>query len=130
MTETVKKRGRPRKKALVEGAAAPKAKMVTADDVPVAEPVPEAEKVDPAKFVKRPSMDAKARKIVITVSPDGPRHIEGGGFNVYELWEILSGCTKYLAVQVQKIIDEQEAKGTVENEDEVRPTDAPGGSDT
>lgn len=130
MTEPAKKRGRPRKKALVEGAAAPKAKMVTAKDENLADPVPDNERVDPAKFVKRPSMDGQARKVVITIAPDGPRHIEGGGFNVYELWEILNGCTKYLATQVQQIIDEQKEKEAVANEDEVRPTDAPSGSDT
>lgn len=112
MTEPIKKRGRPRKTK------------------PVVNPVVEGElpkeieeKADDAKMAKRPSTDAKAIKVVITISPDGPRHIEGGGLNVFELWEVFSGCAAYLRKQVEEEMKKYE---------EANPgtPDTAGGSDT
>lgn len=84
MTNTPKKRGRPRK------------------TTPVIEGEVLESKVEEPKLAKRPSTDAKAKKIVITISPDGPRHIEGGGLTVFELWEVFNGCAMYLRKQVEE----------------------------
>lgn len=110
-----KKRGRPAKGIVEQAVDTPEAVFTPSVD---AEPVPENE-----RFEKRPIMSDVNDKITITVGADGRKHIDCGGFNLWDVLMILKGCHNYIFNEFQK---QAGMNGSVEE----GTADATGGSDT
>jgi hypothetical protein len=81
-----KKRGRPQKAVEPDFSEAVEA-----------EPVTETERFD-----KRPIVSNVNDKVVITVSRDGRKHIDCGGFTLWDVMMILKGCHGYIINELQK----------------------------
>jgi hypothetical protein len=98
------KRGRPPKEKPLEGEVMP----------------PETKPNE--NYSKKPIMSGRNDKITITVSEDGRRHIDCGGFTIVEAFAIVSGVAQYMYAEMAKGLN---LNGTKEGT-----TDAPSGGDS